>query len=174
VIIVSLIGLKKCGKTTCVEALVREFKSRGMKVGTVKSMVHSKFTIDTEGKDTWRHQEAGADFVVSLSKDELAYIEKRPSRSKLDEFLRLMPGDTDILICEGLEDTDARIIRILVAKSSEFLAETFAVRGAQENVVALTGIIANRTKEHERYPVFNCTEDREVRALADLILKNSL
>ena len=82
-IIVSLIGLKKTGKTTCIEALIKEFKSRGMKVGTVKSMVHSKFTIDTEGKDTWRHQEAGADFVVSLSKDEIAYIEKRPARSQI-------------------------------------------------------------------------------------------
>ncbi|MCK5038041.1 MAG: molybdopterin-guanine dinucleotide biosynthesis protein MobB, partial [Thermoplasmata archaeon] len=49
-IIVSLIGLKKCGKTTTAEALIKEFKSRGMKVGGVKWMVHSNFTIDTEGK----------------------------------------------------------------------------------------------------------------------------
>ncbi len=173
-IIVSLIGLKKAGKTTCVEALVREFKSRGMKVGTVKSMVHSKFTIDTEGKDTWRHQAAGADFVVSLSKDEIAYIEKKPSRSRLDEFIRFIPEDTDILVCEGLEDTDHRIIRVLVAKSSDFLAETFEVRGAQENVIALTGIIANDLRDGQEYPVFNCTVPDETRALADLILENSI
>jgi molybdopterin-guanine dinucleotide biosynthesis protein B len=173
-IIVSLIGLKKSGKTTCVEALIREFKSRGMKVGSVKSMVHSKFTIDTEGKDTCRHQQAGADFVVSLSKDELAYIEKRSSRSRLDEFMKFIPENTDILICEGLEDTDQRIIRILVAKSTEFLAETFRVRGAKENVIALTGIIANETKEHEKYPVFNCTWPDEVKDLADKILEHSV
>lgn len=173
-IIVSMIGLKKSGKTTCVEALVREFKSRGLKVGTVKSMVHSTFTIDTEGKDTWRHQEAGADFVISLSKDELAFIEKRPAKSRLDEFIRLIPGDTDILVCEGLEDTDPRIIRILVAKSSDFLAETFAVRGAQENVIALTGIIAAETRRNDDYPIFNCTLAGDTKALADLILENSI
>lgn len=173
-IIVSLIGLKKSGKTTCVEALVREFKSRGMKVGTVKSMVHSSFTIDKEGKDTCRHQQAGADFVVSLSKDELAYIEKRPNRSRLDEFLRFIPEDTDMLICEGLEDTDQRIIRILVAKSSDFLAETFRVRGAQENVIALTGIIANERPKDADYPVFDCTVGGEIKALADLIMANSV
>jgi molybdopterin-guanine dinucleotide biosynthesis protein MobB len=173
-IIVSLIGLKKSGKTTCVEALVREFKSRGMKVGAVKSMVHSKFTIDTEGKDTCRHQQAGADFVVSLSKDEVAYIEKKPTQSRLDEFMRLIPEDTDILICEGLHDMDQRITRILVAKSTEFLAETFSVRGAQENVIALTGIIANETKENRKYPVFNCTWPDEVKELADLILEKSV
>ena len=173
-IIVSLIGLKKTGKTTCVESLVKEFKSRGMKVGTVKSMVSSKFTIDTEGKDTWRHQEAGADFVVSISKDEVAYIEKRPGRSRLAEFLRFIPEDTDILLCEGLEDADHRIIRILVAKSSDFLAETFQVRGAQENVIALTGIIANDIKDGVDYPVFNCIWPDEVRELADLILEKSV
>ncbi|MDD4307627.1 MAG: molybdopterin-guanine dinucleotide biosynthesis protein B [Thermoplasmata archaeon] len=173
-IIVSLIGLKKSGKTTCVEALVREFKSRRMKVGTVKSMVHSNFTIDKEGKDTCRHQQAGADFVVSLSKDELAYIEKRPNRSRLDEFIRFIPEDTGILICEGLEDADPRIIRILVAKSSDFLAETFAVRGAQENVIALTGIIASETKENDKYPIFDCTVNEDVVALANRILENSI
>ncbi|MFO7618104.1 MAG: molybdopterin-guanine dinucleotide biosynthesis protein B [Thermoplasmata archaeon] len=173
-IIVSLIGLKKTGKTTCIEALVKEFKSRGMKVGTVKSMVHSKFTIDTEGKDTCRHQLAGADFVVSISKNEVAYIEKRPGRSRLDDFMRFIPGDTDILLCEGLEDMDHRIIRILVAKSTDFLAETFQVRGAQENVIALTGIIANETKDNDDYPVFNCTWPDEVKELADLILANSV
>ena len=171
-IIVSLIGLKKCGKTTCVSALVKEFKARGLKTGTVKSMVQSKFTIDTEGKDTWRHQDAGADFVISLSKDELAYIEKRETRSQLEEFLRFIPDDTDILVCEGLEDADPRITRILVAKSTEFLAETFEVRGPQKNVIALTGIIANETKKHDDYPIFNCTEPEDVKKLADLILEN--
>ena len=171
-IIVSLIGLKKCGKTTCVEALVREFKSRGMKVGTVKSMVQSNFTIDTEGKDTWRHQNAGADFIISLSKNELAYIEKRQSRSRLDEFIQYVPKDTEILICEGLTDTDPRILRIIVAKTPELLPETFEVRGAQENVIALTGIMANETKEHPEYPVFNCMRNSEVKELADLILQN--
>ncbi|MCK5024307.1 MAG: molybdopterin-guanine dinucleotide biosynthesis protein B [Thermoplasmata archaeon] len=171
-IIVSLIGLKKCGKTTCVSALVREFKARGMKTGTVKSMVQSKFTIDTEGKDTWRHQNAGADFVISLAKDELAYIEKRQSRSRLNEFMQYVPEDTEILICEGLEDPDSRIIRIILAKSPELLAETFEVRGAQENIIALTGIIANETKEHDDYPVFNCTEPEDVKGLADLIMGN--
>lgn len=171
-IIVSLIGLKKCGKTTCVEALVKEFKARGMKTGTVKSMVQSKFTIDTEGKDTWRHQNAGADFVISLSKDELAYIEKRQSRSRLDEFMQYVPEDTDILICEGLEDTDPRIIRIILAKSSELLAETFEIRGVQENIIALTGIMANETKEHGDYPVFNCTEPEGLKGLTELILEH--
>ncbi len=90
----------------------------------------------------------------------------------MSEFLRFIPDDTDILICEGLEDADPQITRILVAKSSDFLAETFDVRGPQKNVIALTGIIANETKEHEKYPIFDCTQQDDVKLLADLIIEN--
>jgi len=159
-IIVSLIGLKKCGKTATAEALIREFKRRGYRVGGVKSMPHSKFTIDVEGKDTWRQKEAGADFVISLSKGELAYIERKEKRGKkeerceelvrpeeevaepevcedveqwatLENALRLVPDDTDILICEGLTQNDPRILRVVLAKSLELLEETFRVRGVE-------------------------------------------
>ena len=170
-IIVSLIGLKKSGKTTCVEALVKEFKGRGMKVGTVKSMVHSNFTIDTEGKDTWRHGQAGADFVISLSGNELAYLEKREGRASLEEVRRFVPDDTEILICEGLETEDDDVLKIIAAESVDLLPETFDVRGVKDGIIALTGMMANGTKEHDGYQVFNCTTSGEVERLADLILK---
>ncbi len=171
--IVSLIGLKKSGKTTCVEALVREFKARGMTVGTVKSMVRSGFTIDTEGKDTWRHQMAGADFVISLSGNELAYLEKREGRASLDEIKRFVPDGTEILICEGLEVEDSSVLKIVAVKSLEMLPETFEIRAVKGGVIALTGIMANETNEHDEYPVFNCTEAGDVERLADLILEQA-
>jgi molybdopterin-guanine dinucleotide biosynthesis protein len=147
-IVVSLIGLKKCGKTTTAEALIREFKRRELRVGGVKSMPHSSFTIDVKGKDTWRHREAGADFVVSLSKDELVFMERwgkergeegvnhentgsedGAGRPGLEDVLRLVPGDTDVLVCEGLTQDDPRILRIVLARSPDLLVETFEVRG---------------------------------------------
>ena len=181
-IIVSLIGLKKCGKTTTAEALISEFKKRGFRVGAVKVMPHSTFTIDTEGKDTWRQKQAGADFVISLSKDEMAYIEKKEGRAKLTDALRLVPQETDILICEGLTEDDPRISRIVLAKSMDLLKETFRVRGIETRgeegqegkgakIIALSGIMANEAREHPDYPVFNCTEPEGVKGLADLIIE---
>jgi len=171
VFIVSLIGLKKSGKTTCVEALVSDFKDRGMKVGTVKSMVHSKFTIDTEGKDTWRHQNAGADFVISLSEGELAYIEKRENRATLEEILPLIQEDTDILICEGLIDDDPRVRNIIVADSLPNIHKTLEIRDVRGEVLAITGIVANTIHNHDQYPVYNCTDPRDVTRLAELIMQ---
>jgi molybdopterin-guanine dinucleotide biosynthesis protein MobB len=139
-IIVSLIGLKKCGKTTTAEALIREFKKRGYKTGGVKSMPHSNFTIDVQGKDTWRQKEAGADFVISLSKHEIAYIEPHQlisdsnDRPSLEDVLRLVPQDTEVLICEGLTEDDPRIIRVVLAKSPELVKETFEVRGLNKGI----------------------------------------
>ncbi len=170
-IIVSLIGLKKCGKTTTAEALISEFKSRGMKVGGVKWMVHSNFTIDTEGKDTWRQKRAGADFVISMSKDEMAFVQNRPERPSLDDVLALVPDHTDILICEGLMDSRPNVIKVVIAKALETLNETFEVRGIEDGVIALSGIISNETLEHPELPVFNCTLPRGAEGLADLIIE---
>jgi len=169
-IIVSLVGLKKCGKTTVAEALIREFKRRGFKVGGVKVMHHAAMSIDCEGKDTWRQKEAGADFVLSLSKSEMGYIERFDKPVALADAIRLIPEDTDILICEGLTETDPHVLRVVLAEAPDLLPETFEVRGHSENVIALSGIMANTTKEHPDYPVYNCTKEDETAKLADLIL----
>jgi len=172
-IIVALIGLKKSGKTTTAEALIREFKARGYKVGGVKFMTLSKFTLDTEGKDTWRHKEAGADVVVSLSRGELAYIERLEDHASLDDALKHLPRDIEVLICEGLTEERKGLIRVVAARDVGSLKDTFDVRGITGGVIALTGIIANEVKEHPLYPVFNCTVAEEASALVDLILEES-
>ncbi len=171
--IVELIGLKKSGKTTTAEALIREFVARGFKVGAVKSMRVSKFTVDTKGKDTWRHKEAGADLVISLSEDELAYIERRGSPPNLDDALSYVPDDTDILICEGVADDRENVVRIVVSREFELLQDTFEIRGIRDGVIAITGIAANSARSHDEYPVFNCTVADEVKQLADLILERA-
>jgi len=169
-IIVSLIGLKKSGKTTVAEALISEFNNRGMKVGAVKSMTLSRFTVDTEGKDTWRHRRAGADVVVSLSADELAYMESRKEPPGMEDVLNMIPRDVDILICEGVTADLPGLIRIVVARDPSLLGDTFEVRGIRKGVVALSGIMANEHHFHPEYPVYNCMDRGDVSALADLIL----
>jgi molybdopterin-guanine dinucleotide biosynthesis protein MobB len=42
----------------------------------VKHIPEPNFTIDREGKDTWRYAQAGATTVVGVSADEIATIEK--------------------------------------------------------------------------------------------------
>ena len=170
-IIVALIGLKKCGKTTTAEALIREFKDRGYRVGGIKCMPNSTITLDTEGKDTYRHRSAGADFVISLSKGEIAFIGDTGGRASIRDALGLIPEGTEVLICEGLTEEYPGIHRILLARDLDLLEETMKVRGVGDGILALSGLLSNQKKDHPIYPVFNCTEREGVSGLVDLIIK---
>ncbi len=60
-----LVGPSDSGKTTLMESLVDALGDYGQ-VATIKS-IHHDIEIDTPGKDTYRHREAGADTVVGLT-----------------------------------------------------------------------------------------------------------
>ena len=169
--VISVVGLQKSGKTTTVEHLVKRLVQLGYKVGTIKSMVHSNFTIDVEGKDTYRHKQAGADFVISLSRNETAYIENNPRRQDVGEVSRLFPEGTDMVIGEGLYDTGPGIYQLVACRSIDSMEDTFKVRNIGDNVVALTGIMSNVSMEHPPYPVFNATDEKGLEALVELLLE---
>ena len=57
--IFGLIGWSGSGKTTLMVALVPEMVRRGFSVSTIKHSHHG-FDVDTPGKDSYRHREAGA------------------------------------------------------------------------------------------------------------------
>jgi molybdopterin-guanine dinucleotide biosynthesis adapter protein len=73
---ISIVGYADAGKTTLIEKLVPELKKRGYRVGTIKHAVHES-SLDTQGKDSWRHFAAGADTVVVSSVEKIAMIQKR-------------------------------------------------------------------------------------------------
>lgn len=56
---VHIVGLKNAGKTTLLLDLLPELQRRGYRVGTIKHSPHGH-TLDTPGKDSFRHREAGA------------------------------------------------------------------------------------------------------------------
>ena len=94
-------GWKNNGKTTLVERLVTEITARGLKVSTIKH-AHHAFDIDHEGRDSYRHREAGAQEVLVGSGKRWALIhelrdEDEPSLEDL--LARLSPGD--LVIVEG-------------------------------------------------------------------------
>lgn len=61
-----IIGRKNSGKTTLIVELVQHLMSRGVKVATIKH-THHHHELDTPGKDSHRHREAGAAAVGILS-----------------------------------------------------------------------------------------------------------
>jgi molybdopterin-guanine dinucleotide biosynthesis protein B len=98
--IISIVGKSDAGKTTLLEKLVPELTDRGYRVGTIKHDVHG-FDIDHEGKDSWRHKQAGARTVVISSPRKVAVVKDMDDEETLDNLLSKYFRDADIVITEG-------------------------------------------------------------------------
>lgn len=59
---IHIIGGKNHGKTTLVVELVQAMRKMGLRVGTIKH-THHHHELDTPGKDSHRHREAGAEVI---------------------------------------------------------------------------------------------------------------
>jgi len=102
-LILGVYGFQDAGKTSLVEDLVRELVTKGYRVSSVKHTPHRK-SIDCEGKDTWRHWQAGSDPVVFSSEIETSII--RHTKMSSEEVTRLVQEffTPDILIIEGFKE----------------------------------------------------------------------
>lgn len=109
--VVSIIGKSKSGKTTVIERLVQELKSRGYRVATIK---HAPLgtSFDEPGKDSWRHIEAGSEAAVVSSPDNLVLVKPVSQDSTLEEIVHLLGEDYDIILTEGFKQGNAPKIEI--------------------------------------------------------------
>ncbi|MHA2391273.1 MAG: molybdopterin-guanine dinucleotide biosynthesis protein B [Promethearchaeota archaeon] len=147
----AVLGVSGSGKTTFIEQIVRTLSSEGYKVGTIKHVHHKGFSMDTEGKDTWKHSRAGAEVVVCVSPNEIAKI-KRKTQSEDDlkkAFDAFKDEDLDLLIVEGFRSLTSNrrgILKIVTAKNETNLKQVFEEAG--EPIIAITGLIASSSTRH--------------------------
>lgn len=101
--ILGIYGYQDSGKTTTVEALVRALVRDGLKVASVKHSAHAD-TGDPQGKDTWRHAEAGSDPVVLSTPD--GAVVRIKGRTCVGDLVRMLQGSfsPDVVIIEGLKE----------------------------------------------------------------------
>ena len=113
--VVGFCGYSGSGKTTLVEQLIGRLKQAGQRVSVVKH-AHHAFDIDHEGKDSWRHRQAGAFEVVIASDRRLAKIREyeqvaRPTPHQLiAELVDL--GDEHWVLVEGFKHADILKIEV--------------------------------------------------------------
>ncbi len=109
--VVSFVAKSGTGKTTLVEKLIREMKSRGHKVGALKHDAH-RFEIDHEGKDSWRFTQAGADTTVVTSPEKMAMVKRYTAEPTIEETLDACFADVDIVLTEGFKRSSLPKIEI--------------------------------------------------------------
>ena len=100
--IVSIVGTSKSGKTTLLEKLIPELKSRGYRVATVKH-TPDQVTLDEPGKDSWRHIQAGSEATIISTSDQVTLVKPVAADTTLEEIVRLFGEDHDIILAEGFK-----------------------------------------------------------------------
>jgi molybdopterin-guanine dinucleotide biosynthesis protein B len=159
--IISIVGKSDSGKTTLIEKLVPELTRRGYRVATVKHDMHG-FEVDREGKDSWRHKQAGAHTVVISSPQKLALIRDVEKDLTLDEIRGKWIQDVDLILSEGYKrDVQPKIEIFRKEKHKKLLCTK------KDNLIA---IVSNQ-KFRVGVPCFDL---EDMRSLANFIEKEAL
>ncbi len=114
--ILGIYGYSADGKTTLIEQLVSKLSRRGYTVSTIKH-TRGEFSLDSPGKDTFRHRKAGAKITCLISTSETSLISSTPL--SLNETIRLINsvGGTDVILVEG--GKDEKIPKVAVGEIEE-------------------------------------------------------
>jgi molybdopterin-guanine dinucleotide biosynthesis adapter protein len=157
--LLGIAGFKNAGKTTLTERLVKELTARGYRISTVKH-AHHGFDIDQEGRDSFRHRQAGAREVAIVSSKRWALVHelRGEDEPRLTEIIAKM-ASCDLILTEGYKgESHAKIeVRDISLNHPEL-----ASRDPSVIAVACNGAV-----KEARVPVF----DRDdVRSIADFIV----
>jgi molybdopterin-guanine dinucleotide biosynthesis protein B len=128
--VVGFSGYSGSGKTTLVEQLIVRLKLAGQRVSVVKH-AHHEFDIDHEGKDSWRHRQAGAFEVVIASDRRLAKIREYEVQSDptVHQLLAEL-YECDWVLVEGFKHADLLKIEVWRAdarKPAQYPNDPFVV-----------------------------------------------
>jgi molybdopterin-guanine dinucleotide biosynthesis protein B len=166
VLIVAAAGRSGSGKTVTLEYLISQLSVEGYKIGAIKHIHHNDFTIDTEGKNTWRYAKAGAKVIAAISPNEVAIIKKNLNATdNLDHVIEVLKAEAlDIIFIEGYRDLIVKrsdVLKILTASDATFLQEM--LKESVEPILAISGLIAiNQKKISQKYPVVKIPEEGQI------------
>lgn len=158
--LVTFIGKSNSGKTTLLVRLIPELKKRGYKIATIKH-THHDVVIDKEGKDSWRHRQAGADMTVLLSGKQMSYVRNLPEEPPLEIIRDRYVTDVDIVLAEGFKSCDMPKIWVFRSENSS------SIVNKKDNLVA----VASDEQVDLDVPWFHLDD---IMGLADFIEKRYL
>ncbi|MGE8319191.1 MAG: molybdopterin-guanine dinucleotide biosynthesis protein B [Comamonas sp.] len=105
--VVCFAGYSGSGKTTLIERLIPLLCQRGLRVSVIKH-THHRFDVDTPGKDTWRHREAGALEVLAASDMRTVLMREntQPREPDVHQLIAQLDASADWVLVEGFKHSD--------------------------------------------------------------------
>ena len=111
--VVCFAGYSGSGKTTLIEQVIPALAARDLRVSVIKHS-HHRFDIDTPGKDTWRHRQAGAYEVLAASEQRVVLMRELPAPQEPDvHALIAQLSAVDWVLVEGFRHCDLPKLEVL-------------------------------------------------------------
>lgn len=156
--VIFIAGYSNSGKTTVIVEIVKIMKTRGYEIAVVKHASHG-YQLDSEGKDSYRFYQAGADKVVVAGPKSLTIHERYDSLPSLGEICERIAG-VDLIIVEGFKRNPGPKIEVF---RKNFSTGPLSQR---ENIIA---IVSDEPME-EGVPCYSLAMLEE---LVDFIIKHN-
>lgn len=159
---ISIIGKSDSGKTTFLEKLIGVLVGRGLVIATAKHHTHP-IEIDTPGKDSWRHAQAGAQVTMVSSPMQYSVIHHVSEEATLEKLvLEAEAAGVDLMITEGFKKAGSDRIELSRMARSETPVSS---------VDEIIGLITDNQVVAEKYaktiPTFGL---EDVEPVADFIM----
>ena len=118
--VVCFAGYSGSGKTTLIEQVIPALVAKGQRVSVIKH-THHRFDIDTPGKDTWRHRQAGAYEVLAASDQRVVLMRELPQPQEPDVHALIAQLDSHIdwALVEGFKDCDLPKLEVLANQKTD-------------------------------------------------------
>ncbi len=153
-------GWSGSGKTTLIEKLIPRFVGRGLRVSLIKHAHHS-FDVDTPGKDSYRHRQAGAaEILVTSSRRWVLMHELRGAHEPSFEEQLAKMSPCDLVLVEGFKFAPIPKLEVWRAGPGEPL-----LHPNDPHIVAL----ATDAKVETKLPRLDLNDDARI---ADFILRH--
>ena len=155
--IITIVGIRKSGKTSTVTSLIEAIRRRGKKVGTCKTVFCPTFSMDKSTSNTAKHRRAGSELVCARARFETTFL--YPEALPLSRILEAYK-DCDYVLLEG--DYYAPVPRIVCAHLEED-----ALMRMNSRTLAFSGRISQKPEIELPLPRFNALDNAD--ALLDYI-----
>ncbi|MBN4073393.1 molybdopterin-guanine dinucleotide biosynthesis protein B [Mariprofundus ferrooxydans] len=161
--ILSLVGSSNSGKTTLMEKLVRELTAKGLRIATIKHSHHQP-ELDTPGKDSWRHKQAGAVTSFLIGPQQMMMVADVEEQLNPNLLASRYCDDFDLVLVEGYNTLPGAKIEVLRA------ARSTTLRCAPEELIALVTDVEEvqmvlPSDVLQTVPRFGLNDDQAVAAL---------